>query len=195
MTVSDVHYKTGTTGWGTPQDFFDNLNDIFEFELDVCASPENAKCENFFTEEQDGLSQEWKGVCWCNPPYGRGIGRWIQKAYESSMENDATVVCLVPARTDTKWFENCWKAPFLVFVRGRLKFQGAETSAPFPSCVVVFGKNLPPDLDISYLSGEGAVCRTIWPYNPIDSLRHEWMKEAKERRLAYEREEQESGSD
>ena len=110
-------------------------NAIYHFETDVCALLENAKCKRFFTPEMDGLKQEWTGVCWCNPPYGRQIGKWVEKAVKSF----ATVVMLLPARTDTKWFHD-WCLPYgkIEFLRGRLKFGGCDNSAPFPSMIVVF---------------------------------------------------------
>ena len=105
-----VHFSSATDQWATPQDLFDTLNKIFKFETDVCASADNTKCANYFTEADNGLAQEWKGVCWMNPPYGRKIGDWMKKAYESKVNNGATVVCLVPARVDTKWwFDYCTK--------------------------------------------------------------------------------------
>lgn len=134
----DVHFSSLTDCWATPQAFFDELNREFNFTLDVCALPENAKCSRYFTPEQDGLKQDWTGVCWMNPPYGRTIGTWIKKAYESASAG-ATVVCLIPARTDTKWWHGyVVKASSIRFVRGRLKFGAATTSAPFPSAVVIF---------------------------------------------------------
>lgn len=132
--------------WGTPQDFFDELNAEFSFTLDVCAEEHNAKCLRFFSPKQDGLAQKWEGVCWMNPPYGRNIGQWIQKAKQSAEENGATVVCLLPARTDTAWWHELI-APFLGervearFLKGRLKFGDQENSAPFPSVIVVFHGN------------------------------------------------------
>ena len=98
----DVMYSSKTDLWETPQELFDELNAIWHFETDVCAIPTNAKCERYYTPEIDGLAQEWRGVCWCNPPYGRQIGKWVKKAAESS----ATVVILLPARTDTAWFHD-----------------------------------------------------------------------------------------
>lgn len=132
-----VHFSSATDDWPTPQDFFDKLNRIFRFDLDVCASPNNAKCLDYFTAEQDGLAQDWRGNVWMNPPYGRGIGAWVQKAKESA-DNGATVVCLLPARTDTKWWQNYCADAEIHFVAGRLKFGGHKNSAPFPSAVVVF---------------------------------------------------------
>jgi phage N-6-adenine-methyltransferase len=136
-----VHFSSKTDMWATPQGFFDSLNARFKFTLDVCASPENAKCANYFTEQDDGLAQEWKGVCWMNPPYGRTIGKWMKKAYESSQKG-ATVVCLVPARTDTAWWHDYAVKGQIEFIRGRLKFGGSANSAPFPSAVVVFSPEL-----------------------------------------------------
>ena len=129
----DVYASSRTDLWSTPQKLFDVLNERWHFTTDVCALPENAKCEHYYTPEQDGLKQEWKGVCWCNPPYGREIGKWVEKAVKS------TVVMLLPARTDTGWFHD-WCLPYgeITYIRGRLKFGGATNSAPFPSMVVVF---------------------------------------------------------
>ena len=131
-------FSSSTDMWATPQYFFDKLNSKFRFETDVCATNENAKCSNFFTPEMDGLSMDWTGVCWMNPPYGRGIGAWIEKAYKSARENGATVVCLIPARTDTKWWHNYCMKGEITYIKGRLKFSDARDSAPFPSAVVVF---------------------------------------------------------
>lgn len=133
----DVHFSSKTDLWSTPQAFFDKLDDKFGFTLDVCATDDNAKCSNYYTVEDDGLSQIWEGVVWMNPPYGREIGKWMRKAYESS-KNGATVVCLVPSRTDTAWWHDTAAKGEVEFLRGRLKFGNAKNSAPFPSAVVVF---------------------------------------------------------
>lgn len=145
-----VHFSSKTDNWSTPQDFFDALNAEFHFDLDVCAVPENAKCKNFYYHgKHDGLTAPWHEhgtVAWGNFPYGRGIGKWVQKAYEESQKG-LTVVALLPARTDTKywhrWIWDCEKhAPRtgveVRFVPGRLKFGGSANAAPFPSAVVVF---------------------------------------------------------
>ena len=132
-------FSSSTDLWATPQDFFDRLNAEFDFDIDVCASPDNAKCDTYFTKEQDGLSQSWGVTCWCNPPYGREVGKWVQKAYISSNNEGSTVVMLLPARTDTKWFhEYIYNQSEIRFIKGRLKFGGSANSAPFPSMVVVF---------------------------------------------------------
>lgn len=135
--MDNVHFSSATDMWSTPQAFFDKLNDEFHFDLDVCATDDNHKCNRYFTKEIDGLSQEWTGTIWCNPPYGRGIGAWIKKAYEASLAGH-TAVLLVPSRTDTKWFHDYCMKGEIRFVKGRLKFGDAKTNAPFPSVVVVF---------------------------------------------------------
>lgn len=135
----NVHFSSATDMHATPQDFFDKLNAEFGFETDVCAIAENAKCSNYFTPEQDGLAQEWKGVCWMNPPYGRHIGEWMKKASQSN----ATVVCLVPARTDTRWWHDYAMKGEIRFIKGRLKFGDAKNSAPFPNAVVIFRQKDP----------------------------------------------------
>lgn len=131
-------FTSKTDLWETPQDFFDRLNEEFCFSLDVCALPENSKCPNYYTPKQDGLSQKWQGVCWCNPPYGRQVGKWVEKASESA-EEGAIVVMLLPARTDTQWFHRyIYGKAEIRFVPGRLKFGTAKYNAPFPCMVVVF---------------------------------------------------------
>lgn len=135
---TDVMFSSKSVMWETPQELFDKLDAIHHFTLDVCALPENAKCEKYFTPDDDGLSQEWKGVCWCNPPYGREIGKWVEKAYIVSEFYGVKVVMLLPARTDTAWFHNYCMKGKIEFIRGRLKFGKSKNSAPFPSMIVVF---------------------------------------------------------
>jgi phage N-6-adenine-methyltransferase len=132
----DVHFSSKTDLWSTPQEFFDILNMEFKFQTDVCATKENAKCKKFFTIEDDGLSKEWTGIIWMNPPYGREISAWMEKA-DMSATNGATVVCLVPARTDTKWWHDYVMHHEIRFIKGRLKFGGHTNSAPFPSALVI----------------------------------------------------------
>jgi phage N-6-adenine-methyltransferase len=136
--LMEVHLRSRTDLWATPQRFFDRMHAEFGFDVDVCALPENARCRRNITPEYDGRKQSWSGICWMNPRYGREIGKWVRKAYESS-RNGATVVCLLPARTDTHWWHS-WVSLVneVRFIRGRLKFGDSPNSAPFPSAVVVF---------------------------------------------------------
>ena len=135
MSKMKVHYSSKNSTWETPQDFFDMLDREFSFQLDVCATPKNAKCKRYYSE--DSLKKEWDGRCWLNPPYGREIGKWMKKAYETALQG-YLVVCLVPARTDTKWWQAYAAKGDIWFVPGRLKFGNSKNSAPFPSAVVVF---------------------------------------------------------
>lgn len=132
-------FSSKTDLWATPQDFFDRLNAEFHFTLDPCSDGTNNKCELYFTPKDDGLAQKWAPhVVFMNPPYGRAIADWVRKAYEESLKG-ATVVALIPARTDTRyWHDYVMKAEEIRFVRGRLKFGDGKNSAPFPSAVVVF---------------------------------------------------------
>jgi site-specific DNA-methyltransferase (adenine-specific) len=135
------HFSSQTDEWATPPEVFARLDAEFGFTLDPCATPENATCLRYFTRETDGLAQDWSGeVVFMNPPYGRAIGLWIQKAHQEA-QRGATVVCLIPARTDTAyWHDYCMRGE-IRFLRGRLKFGEATNSAPFPSAVVIFRPN------------------------------------------------------
>lgn len=136
----NVHFSSKSNEWTTPQHLFDELNQEFNFTLDPCATEENAKCSKHFTIEDDGLSKDWSNdVVFMNPPYGREIKKWIKKAYEESL-NGATVVCLIPARTDTMYWHDFIfdKADDIRFLKGRLKFGNGKNSAPFPSAIVIY---------------------------------------------------------
>ena len=138
---TDLMFSSDDMTWETPQNLFNKLNDEFHFTLDVCALPQTAKCKEYYTPEIDGLKQEWEGICWMNPPYGRQIGIWLKKAYEESLKG-ITVVCLIPSRTDTKyWHDYCMKSSEIRFVKGRLKFGNSTNSAPFPSAIVIFNND------------------------------------------------------
>ena len=137
-------FSSAKEDWATPQDFFDKLNEEFGFDLDPCASKENHKCEHYFTKQENGLLKDWGGYCvFCNPPYGRvSTGEWIKKCAEEAKKPNTTVVLLIPARTDTQAFhEYIYHKAEIRFVKGRLKFGGSKDAAPFPSMVVIFGKD------------------------------------------------------
>jgi site-specific DNA-methyltransferase (adenine-specific) len=124
--------------YGTPMETFRALDEEFHFTLDVCSSACNHKCERYFDEHADGLAQEWgHEVCWMNPPYGRYLPKWMQRAWEAS-QRGATVVCLVPSRTDTRWWHDYAMRGEIRFIKGRLTFQGEVNPAPFPCSVVIF---------------------------------------------------------
>ena len=157
--MDKVHYSSDKMDWATPWELFRQLDAEFKFNVDVCATLENRKCMQFVSPEQDALTVAWanlRGPCWMNPPYGRELKRWVQKAYDEKA-NGVTTVCLVPSRTDTRWWSIFWdherhhtRCPHdeVRFIKGRIRFevahpdeQGNPTQrlnpAPFPSAIVV----------------------------------------------------------
>ena len=142
-------YKAGAAAmtsnmddWETPQSLFDQLDEEFHFTLDAASNDQNAKCEHHYTVENSGLEHSWEGeTVFCNPPYGRNIGDWIRKASQEASKPDTLVVLLVPARTDTRWFQNhILHRAEVRFLPGRLKYEvngQAGEAAPFPSMIVV----------------------------------------------------------
>lgn len=141
MTINKGLYSSATDQWATPQAFFDKLNAEFGFTLDPCALPSNAKCTKYYTPTDNGLLQDWQGeIVFCNPPYGRAIYDWVRKCSEEASKPNTTVVALIPARTDTRYFHEFiyHQAKEIRFVKGRLKFGDAKSAAPFPSMAVIF---------------------------------------------------------
>lgn len=136
---TEVMFSSKSSKYETPQLLFDKINEEFNFTLDVCADVNTFKCDKYFDEEIDGLSQDWSNdICWMNPPYD-SCYEWIEKAHKECQKG-ATVVALVPARTDTKWFHNIVLANNyeVRFLKGRLKFGRMKNSAPFPSILIIF---------------------------------------------------------
>jgi len=153
-------FSSDSQEWETPQELFDELDKEFHFNLDPCASHGNAKCKVYFTQQEDGLKQDWwywvgdekrYYRVFVNPPYGREVGKWVKKAYEES-QGGCTVVCLLAARTDTRWFHDYCLRGEIRWIKGRLKFGGAKNSAPFPSMIVIFRFFAEPDIKIKPLS-------------------------------------------
>ena len=137
---AEVMFSSKTNEWGTPLKLFNELDREFRFTLDPCSTHENKKCEKHYTIDEDGLSRSWEGeVVFCNPPYGREIPKWVEKAAKEK----ATTVMLIPARTDTKYFHDyIYGKAEIRFLRGRVRFEKQPgvpgDAAPFPSMVVVF---------------------------------------------------------
>ena len=138
----EVMWSSATDEWETPQNIFDTLDQQFNFTLDPCATPENAKCKLYYTKKENGLTKSWVGhSVFMNPPYGREIGDWVKKAWLSGIKPNTSVVCLLPARTDTKWFHKYCAQGEIWFIKGRLRFGRSKNAAPFPSMIVIFPKN------------------------------------------------------
>lgn len=137
----------------TPPELFDPLNERFKFTLDVAALPHNAKCSRFYTPEDDGLSQDWRGRVWCNPPYS-DIRPWVEKAWQEVPLTTDLVVMLVPAnRTEQAWWQDLVE-PYrdnggwlrVEFLRGRQRFiahdateVGKNERPPFGCCLLIWG--------------------------------------------------------
>lgn len=138
--------------WETPQWLFDELSKEFHFTLDPCATKENHKCDRFYTYNENGLAQDWNGeTVFMNPPYGGHTGKWIKKALNESNKG-ATVVCLIVSSTDRSYWHD-FIFPYasqIRFLRGRLKFGKAKSTAPFASAIVIFDKKGIYDTRIVY---------------------------------------------
>ena len=132
-------FSSNSDEWATPVKIFNELNNEFNFNLDVCATDDNHKVERYFTQAENGLIQSWGGCrVFCNPPYSN-ISEWVKKAYYESYKPDTLIVLLIPARTDTKYFqEYIYHRAEIRFIKGRLKFGDSKISAPFPSMIVIY---------------------------------------------------------
>lgn len=125
--MKSIPFTSASQDWRTPKSTYAGLDAEFHFNDDPC--PQHSLV--------DGLSRAWGSCTFVNPPF-KNIAQWVGKAYEQFL-NGKTVVLLIPARTDTRWWhEFCMKATEIRFIRGRLKYEGAKFNAPFPSCVVIF---------------------------------------------------------
>lgn len=145
-----VNDKNHTVEWGTPTDLYNKLNEEFIFTLDAAASDCNHKASNYFTKEQNALIKPWSGRVFLNPPYGRRVSEWMNKAWsEVDIGNAELVVCLVPVCCDTAWFHRyCFGlAAEIRFIEGRLRFNNTSSgidrgpaphTAGFPACLVIF---------------------------------------------------------
>ena len=135
----EVMWSHKSDEWATPQSFFDEINKEFDFDLDPCATEDNHKCDRYYTMQDDGLTQNWGGCrVFCNPPYSQ-IGKWVEKAFYATKEENTLVVMLIPSRTDTKYFHDyIYQRTEIRFVKGRLKFGDQKNAAPFPSMLVIF---------------------------------------------------------
>lgn len=138
-----VHYSSDKHTWETPDDLYKKLDSIFRFNLDSCAEPETAKNKNYFTIEDNALNQDWTGVVWCNPPYGKEQIKFIEKAFRENKKHETTIVLLIPARPDTKVWQNMIfkNAKQICFIKGRIKFKGAKYNCPFPCALVTIGES------------------------------------------------------
>ena len=140
--MSDIRFSSKYDNWETPDWLFNQLDKEFHFDLDPCSSESNHKCDNYFTQKEDGLLQDWSKYesIFMNPPYGKRIGDWVQKAGATSYTG-ITVVCLLPVRSDTAWWHEYVIGNEILFIKGRLKFNHPKNNnghnSTFASCIVI----------------------------------------------------------
>ena len=149
--MNNVLFSSDRDDWETPFDLYKKLNDEFNFTLDPCCTVETAKCSKYFTASENGLFQTWENeTVFCNPPYGKKISDWVKKCYNEHMKHNITVVMLIPARTDTRYFHDyIYNQAEIRFLKGRIKFlQNGKilSSAPFPSMIVIWKRRENNDL-------------------------------------------------
>lgn len=136
--VNQSWFKAKSQEYETSDNIFVPLNNEFQFTLDVAASKRNAKCIQYYTENDNGLIQNWgQNICWMNPPFGRQMKLWVEKAYRASL-NGATVVCLLPVRSNTNWWHDYCMKGEIRFIRGEVKFKGQKNGLWLPLAIVIF---------------------------------------------------------
>jgi len=145
-------FKSKDIEYETPDEIFVPLNKEFNFTLDVCATKQNAKCQAFYTKEDDGLNKDWVGVCWMNPPFGKVMQKWVAKAFVESRKN-ATVVMLIPVRSNTNWWHKYVMQGEIRFIRGEVTFKGHKNGLWQPMCIIVFKNNKDAPQDIKEQNG------------------------------------------
>jgi len=161
MSDQKVHFMSENQAWGTPRSFMAFLEERFNFSptLDAAATVRNTKAPRFYNPTQDGLKHPWNGKVWLNPPFGRELPRWLEKCAEEIKTNDRceVIYCLIPARTDTRWFHDIVmpNAYLAYLIKGRFNFVAPGTAeganAPFPSMLVVWRRHNLPDCGITTL--------------------------------------------
>lgn len=165
--INNIHFSSESDEWESPKNVFHFYNKLFNFSLDAAATIENSLCSNYFTKENNSLEQDWNkyGNIWCNPPYGKLIGKFIEKGYEESKKG-CSIVFLIPARTDTKYWHNFCSKGEVFFIKGRLSFKNKTNllkniSAPFPSAIVIFRNRIP---STNYIDKKIYECGEITAY-------------------------------
>jgi phage N-6-adenine-methyltransferase len=133
-------FNSNAIEYSTPVSLFEPLSLEFNLQIDVCASKKNAKLDNYWTIEQDALKQDWIGNCWMNPPFSRNLNKWVKKACRDSNEFGGTKVCLVPVRSNTKWWAEVVKFAEIRFIIGEVNFNEAERGLWLPMCILIFGE-------------------------------------------------------
>jgi len=140
--VKQTWFNRSKVDYETPPEVFNPLQKEFGITFDVCATPKNAKCQQFFTVSDNALEKDWNGVCWMNPPFGREMKKWVIKAWTESQKG-VTVICLLPARTNTNWWHDYCMKGEVRFIRGEVKFVGCKNGLWLPMAIVIFNRQTP----------------------------------------------------
>jgi len=133
------NFKSENIVYSTPRKLFEVINQEFNFNLDVCALPENAKCQVYFSPEDDGLKQDWSGVCWMNPPFNKDLKKWVLKAAAESKKYNSIICCLIPVRSNTIWWKDVCESAEIRFIIGEVNFNDLERGLWLPMCLMIFG--------------------------------------------------------
>jgi phage N-6-adenine-methyltransferase len=141
MGIGNNNFKSDKIEYSTPKKLFEFLDKEFHFDLDVCASTGNAKCDKFFTVADDGLKQDWKETCWMNPPFNKELKKWVLKAYSETIKYNSIVCCLIPVRSNTIWWKNVCTQAEIRFIIGEVNFNELERGLWLPMCVMIFGSS------------------------------------------------------
>lgn len=141
MGIDTNSFKSKSVEYSTPLEIVEPLKKEFNLKLDVCATQDNKKCEEFYTKEDNALIQDWYkfGNCWMNPPWSRELKKWVEKAYQESQKG-ATIVCLLPVRSNTIWWHKLIinTNTEVRFLKGEIKFNGMDRGLWLPCAIVIF---------------------------------------------------------
>jgi site-specific DNA-methyltransferase (adenine-specific) len=134
------NFKSETIEYSTPNALFAPLAAEFNLQRDVCASPINAKLPRFWTKEDNALRQDWIEHSWMNPPFNRELSKWVRKAHDEAAKYGNTIVCLIPVRSNTKWWRETIGDAEVRFINGEVNFNDLERGLWLPMCIVIFGQ-------------------------------------------------------
>jgi len=134
------NFRSETIEYSTPRALFDPLAVEFRLTRDVCANHANAKLPAYWTKDDDALTKEWTDNSWMNPPFNRDLSKWVKKAHGETKKHENTVVCLIPVRSNTKWWRETVCDAEVRFINGEVNFSDLERGLWLPMCVTIFGK-------------------------------------------------------
>jgi phage N-6-adenine-methyltransferase len=126
--------------YSTPLEIVEPLIKEYNLTKDVCASSLNCKLPDYWTKNDNALLKQWTGNCWLNPPFNRELGKWVKKAHSETIKNGGTKVCLIPVRSNTKWWAEVSKDAEIRFINGEVNFNNQVRGLWLPLCILIFGE-------------------------------------------------------